>query len=194
MHTSFFRQLFSKQDRRAEFEEQFRTGEWAFLEGVAELSRYSIITGYCQWLEVKSVLDVGCGQGVLAERLKPLDYAAYLGVDFSAEAVSAAQAAHGDRRTRFVTGDAAVFQPDGRFDAIVFNECLYYLDDPAQVLADYARALATPNGRFIVSIHRTPRNERVWPLIDKVAAVVDAVTVTNQAGTAWIVKLMAPRG
>ena len=167
-------------------------GEWAFLGDMAELARYSIITGYCQCLGAKSILDVGCGLGVLAERLKPLDYAGYLGVDFSAEAVGNAQAAHGDGRTRFTLADAAKFQPEGAFDAIVFNECLYYLDDPALVLAGYARALA-PKGRFIISIHRTPRNERVWPQVDKVAAAVDAVTVTNQAGTAWVVKLMAPR-
>lgn len=192
MHTGFFRRFLSKRSAQAAFEAQYRAGAWNYLGGMAELSRYSIITGYCHRLRAKTILDVGCGHGALAQSLKPLTYERYLGIDFSPEAIRRAVETQADLRTRFAVAEGAGFEPAERFDTIIFNECLYYLDDPETVVRSYARALS-PKGRFIVSIHKTLRNWRTWPAIEKVLVVQDCVTVTNLAKTAWTIKVLVPR-
>ena len=39
--------------------------------------------------------------------------------------------------------DAAEYESDERFDVIVFNECLYYFDDPLALVRKYERFYAT---------------------------------------------------
>jgi 2-polyprenyl-3-methyl-5-hydroxy-6-metoxy-1,4-benzoquinol methylase len=71
-----------------------------------------------------SLLDVGCGEGVLQRRLRALGYARYLGIDSSEEAIARAQTER-DARTEFRCADAETYMPQDRFDVIVFNEVLY---------------------------------------------------------------------
>ncbi len=76
-----------------------------------------------------TILDVGCGDGVLYQRFRPIGCERDVGIDMSDVAVS--MAAEGARpEAEFVAGDAAVYQPESTFDAIVFNEVLYYFPDP----------------------------------------------------------------
>lgn len=59
------------------------------MQSIEELGRYSIIVGYAQYLNAKSVLDVGCGDGNLI-RLLPL-MESYVGIDMSRIALAKAQ-------------------------------------------------------------------------------------------------------
>ena len=143
------------------FEQQYRCGAWDRLSGNAELSRYSIIVGYCNMLRPESILDVGCGQGILAKRLKSVGYRRYLGIDFSSEAILQAQSTEADERTCFAIADATNANILERFDLIIFNECLYYFDHPYAVTQHYVHALSG-NGRIIVSMYKSFRNRMIW--------------------------------
>ena len=88
------------------WEEQYRRGSWDFMRRLDEVARYSVIAGYLHHLKPGgSVLDVGSGEGLLADHLRPLGYSRFLGVDLS-EAAIAQAAGRRDATTAFAAADA----------------------------------------------------------------------------------------
>ena len=107
------------------------------------------------------VLELGCGEGMnllpLAERFPKSEF---VGVDFSAKQIAAAEAARaacGIGNARFVCADLRAWKPEGAFDYIIAH-CIYSWV-PAEVrdrlLALCAGALA-PNGVAYVSYNTLP--------------------------------------
>lgn len=89
------------------------------------------------------ILDLGCGDGILTERLMQLG-ADVLGVDTSEEMVEAT-------RRRGITArqvDAHDLPFDHEFDAVFSNAALHWMLDPQAVLSGVKRALK-PGGRFV---------------------------------------------
>jgi 2-polyprenyl-3-methyl-5-hydroxy-6-metoxy-1,4-benzoquinol methylase len=180
---------------REKMDSDYARGKWDYLHGIGELGRFSILVGYCHFLKPGGrILEIGCGEGILQERLDPARYSRYVGVDVSAEAVQRANARAGDGKTAFICADAAAWQPGEAFDLIVFNECLEYFDDPLAAVRRYEPALA-PGGAFLVSMFtgvETARTRRIWRWLESVYAVEDATRVTNKAGLSWILKVLRP--
>jgi 2-polyprenyl-3-methyl-5-hydroxy-6-metoxy-1,4-benzoquinol methylase len=184
-----------------EWEAQYRDGNWRYLDGCGEIAHYSVIVGYYAYLRPGgSVLDVGCGEGVLQERLSPHGYSRYLGLDISKEAIARANArapssAKAGDRTQFLEADVENFRlPAGgpRFDVVVFNEVLYYCNDPLQLLRRFARETLTKDGIAIISMHRSTTSLRLWRLIEAAQIVAeDQTTVTNAANQSWLLKVFA---
>jgi SAM-dependent methyltransferase len=164
----------------AAWDREYRDGSWAYLESIGSLAGLVSILGYCQFLAPATILDVGCGAGALARKLKVLPYKSYLGIDLSPEAIAQAGAL-GDERTAFAVCDAGAFHADRAFDAIVFNQCLNYLPDPAATMAQYGRFLS-PEGRIIVSLCETARNRAAWPLITRGMTVEDSMSYEQVEG------------
>lgn len=180
---------------REKMDSDYAHGKWDYLRGLDELGRFSVLVGYCHFLKPGGrILEIGCGEGILQERLDPARCSRYVGVDVSAEAVRRANARAGDGKTVFVCADAALWQPEETFDLVVFNECLEYFDDPLAVVRRYEPALA-PGGAFLVSMFtgvETARTLRIWRWLESVYAVADATRVTNRAGLSWILKVLIP--
>lgn len=177
---------------RAEvWDRQYAAGKWGYIAGLAELGRYSVLAGYLHWLTPGGVfLDVGCGEGLLARRLGAGSYAAYLGIDLSAVAIVRARA-HGGPATEFVQADAEVYVPDRRFDAVVFNECLYYFQDPMGTLERYLAAL-TPGGIAAMSNYLgAMRATRLIQRLKDRYAPLDECTVTHDTH-AWHCMVIDP--
>ena len=96
---------------KAVWEEQYRAGKWELMRGLDEGARYSVIAGYLHHLRPGgSVLDVGSGEGLLADHLRPSGYSRYLGVDLSEVAIEQA-AGRADAATAFAAADAETFEP-----------------------------------------------------------------------------------
>ncbi|MEI9989902.1 MAG: methyltransferase domain-containing protein [Rhizomicrobium sp.] len=172
------------------WDNEYKSGHWDFLGRLDSLGGLASVLGYCQFLAPDSILDVGCGAGLLARKLKVLPYKSYLGVDLSAEAIAQA-APVADARTAFAVAEAGEFHSDRRFDVVIFSQVLNYVLDPDAVLLRYARYLM-PNGRIVVSMYDTGRTRAAWALIEKAMAVEDAMTVTQSTGTTTT-KLLRPR-
>jgi 2-polyprenyl-3-methyl-5-hydroxy-6-metoxy-1,4-benzoquinol methylase len=170
---------------------EYRSGQWDYLRRMDSLAGLISILGYCQYLNPASILDVGCGEGLLAEKLKVLSYTSYLGIDVSREAIASATARLGDARSHFAVAQAESFESSTRFDVIVFNQSLYYLPDPARVMTDY-RGLLAPQGRIIVSMVHNARTRAAWPLVESALAVEDAMTITQGKGQVTT-KVLLPR-
>jgi SAM-dependent methyltransferase len=102
------------------------------------------------WLEPSQgerVLDLGCGDGVLTEKLVAAG-CTVIGVDASPEFVAAARERGLD--ARLADGQSLPFA--GEFDAVFSNAALHWMKrDPDAVLAGVSRALR-PGGRFVAEM------------------------------------------
>ncbi|BBI63243.1 hypothetical protein HSBAA_45490 [Vreelandella sulfidaeris] len=89
------------------------------------------------------ILDLGCGDGALTERLVQLGADA-IGVDASEEMVNAARERVLPHGLLMATNSPF----DHEFDAVFSNAALHWMLDPQAVLAGVKRALK-PGGRFV---------------------------------------------
>ncbi len=171
---------------------QWRDGRWAYMGGLAELGRYSIIAGYVSHFHPGgSVLDAGCGEGLLAGRLGPAGYSRYLGLDISREAIDLATR-HGFPDATFVQGDVRTYQPETRFDTVVLNEVLYYLTDPIGVLDRIGR-FVTPGGHLVGSMVVNENTAANWKALEGHLTFLDETVTSNQAaGSSWACRVWQP--
>jgi len=169
------------------WEAQYAAGRWDFLAQLSELGRFSILAGYiCHLKPGGSVLDTGCGQGVLLRRLPSYCYSKYVGIDVSGSAISVAQKQQNERST-FLAADCEEYSPAEHLDVIVFNEVLCCLRDPLRTVERYARSL-NPGGLLLVSMCTAARGSAtiLWRL-KRVYATVDEVRITHSGRkVSWV--------
>ncbi len=133
------------------WDQEYQDGRWDFLHKLREAPRYGAIAAYLmQAKRPYRLLDVGCGDGVLMQYLHPAWLSGYVGVDLAQTALDRFQGLPAGGVTR--CADLATYQPEGQFDAILFNEVLFFTADPAAELGRYRKAL-TPGGVMIVSLY-----------------------------------------
>jgi SAM-dependent methyltransferase len=91
----------------------------------------------------ESILDLGCGDGVLTERIAAAG-ADVLGVDPDPSMLAAARA----RGLAVEAGDGQRLPHENRFDAVFSNATLHWLPDQEAAAASVFRALK-PGGRYV---------------------------------------------
>jgi 2-polyprenyl-3-methyl-5-hydroxy-6-metoxy-1,4-benzoquinol methylase len=187
--TRALRRLF-RMDRERRWNAEYVAGDWSRLDVLNELAHHAVLAGYVRKLKHGgSVLDVGCGEGLLREQLGDA-CGTYLGIDF-AEPVRLASA-RANASTRFVVADMHEFVSAERFDAIVFDESLYYCQDAVEGLKRFSAMLA-PDGVLLVSMHRTERTDGIWRRIAVEFESLDSVVVTNRNDVSWTIGALVPR-
>jgi SAM-dependent methyltransferase len=135
---------------RSEWNEEYVAGRWEYLADDAEVIRYQAV---CRWAHEQgmapSVLDVGCGSGMLYRALGGTAFPGrYLGVDWSVSALARVPRGRGHAA---ICADAALRLPlAASFDVIVCTETLYYLPDPLAVV-DGLRDLLNDGGELLIS-------------------------------------------
>ena len=173
------------------WEEQYRRGKWELMRSLDEVARYSVIAGYLHRLKPGgSVLDVGSGEGLLLDHLAPFGVAIYHGIDLS-EAAIAQAALRMTGNATFAAADAETYVPPGRFDAVVFNECVYYFNDPVGSVRRYEPYLAD-GGCFLVSTFRSRRADVIARRLGEIYSLLEETAITNAKGT-WVVRIFRPR-
>lgn len=69
-------------------EDEYRSGEWDYLANDQEAPRFHLVAGLCMRTNpTPRVLEIGCGEGLLPERLSAHRYTEYVGVDAAREAL-----------------------------------------------------------------------------------------------------------
>lgn len=157
--------------------------------GHYELARFSLVVGYFEYFKGGgSILDVGCGVGILVERLGRHAYSRYVGLDIQEEPIRAASR-NTDEKTVFRCADANTYTPPETYDAVVFSESLYHLADPLKVIHRYARCLER-DGVLIVSMVAFPGVDRYWKGLEAAYRALDEATVSSKSGISWTCKVL----
>ncbi len=108
----------------------------------------------------KSVLDVGCGGGILAESMARRG-ATVLGIDLSVKPLRVAELHAMESGVRVdyreVSAEALATEQPGRFDVVTCMEMLEHVPDPAQTMAACATLVKPGGWVFASTINRNPK-------------------------------------
>lgn len=104
-----------------------------------------------EYIVGKSVLDLGCGVGLIANMV---DGREYVGVDFSEEAIASSRRICDNDNATFMIGDVMTFEPERTYDTVLLIELLEHLSQPRVVVE---RALKACSKRLIVTVPRDMR-------------------------------------
>lgn len=156
----------------SKWDKEWRDGDWDYMDTVPiERSRIAVIGGvhariYAPTGINSSVLDVGCGEGAIADFLLPEQRPHYVGLDLSKEAIHLAKKKRG-APMKFVHIAAHHFQPLHKFDVIIFSEVLYYVEYE-KILNQY-EVFLKDKGVIIISIFQPSDGKQLYENIFKYA-------------------------
>jgi len=175
-----------------EWDKGYSKGDWDYLHSLQQRMRYKVIACYFSHFgDGGSVLDVGCGDGYLQEIIAIEGFSKYLGIDISAKAIESAKYRENET-TKFIKADVNTFQVDERFNVIIFNECIYYFDDPISILNKYTHYL-TEDGVFVISMFgplNRSLDSKLWKKIQSKFTVIDEVIISHGSGKSWTIKVL----
>jgi len=132
-------------------------GSPVLLGGSRYPSTYDLLADAVPEARGTRVLDLGCGDGYLLERVarRGLSGASLVGLDMSEDELGLAKARLGASAT-LVRGRAQALPFDtASFDVVLSHLALMLMDESAQVLAELRRVLK-PGGRLAVIVGGTP--------------------------------------
>lgn len=112
-------------------------------------SKIERILDYADIKNYISVLDVGCGTGVLFPFYLNRDVGSLTGVDLSSGMIEKAKEKFTDPRITLIVGDAEQLQLD-TFDRCVIYSALPHFKDAAKLIEKLSQAL-NPDGRLTVA-------------------------------------------
>jgi trans-aconitate methyltransferase len=174
--------------RKMRWNKQYKKGKWDYLANEREAVRYDKIAEYIKsYAKAKPIiLDLGAGEAVLNEKLNPEDYSAFYNVDYSSASIDKAET-KSLANSKNLVADIHTYDPEEKFDVIVFNEAFYYVHDhlKVEVLNRFADKL-TPKGILITSIYKEGQN--CWDIIDaseKLSQLNFETVNTDRETTYW---------
>jgi len=126
-----------------------------------DLSQFNVLdmeqlTTLIETLDLKpaeTALDLGCGNGRVAEYISDVTGAKITGLDFASELITTSQQRTADKKSRltYVVGnmDELTFE-EGSFDAIISIDTLYFVESIDATVKNLKRLLKAPTGRLAI--------------------------------------------
>jgi 2-polyprenyl-3-methyl-5-hydroxy-6-metoxy-1,4-benzoquinol methylase len=188
-----------KQDK-ASWEQAYQQGQWDRLASDGEYAHNLVVGGFIRRRpKPYSLLDVGCGSGVILRYLDLAMVTRYTGVDLAQAALDRIEIKR--PQDRYVCSSLEEFHPEEKWDVILFNEVLYYTHDPVAHLRKFEPCLH-PGGSFVVSMHKQSspwayNNRCIRQVLHYLRqarySMIEAVEVRKiLPGTRWQVFLVQP--
>ncbi|MEZ4875633.1 MAG: class I SAM-dependent methyltransferase [Flavobacteriaceae bacterium] len=120
--------------RRQRWNKQYRKGRWESLKSDLESHRYYKIIDFMKQFgpTSPSILDLGCGDGVLRQRMEAFEFEYFKGIDFSSVSIQKANEKQLSK-SEFEWADIIKFKPKKNYDIIVFNEVFYYIPETEKI-------------------------------------------------------------
>lgn len=137
------------------WDKEFSGSKWDFINDTAGDCVYPYLEKYANQ---GSILDLGCGPGNTANELALDAYQSYIGVDISeaalAKAVKRTRECGRIEKNRFVNSDFLSFEPNSKFDIILFRESMYHIPygQVLPILKKFSQHLKS-TGVFIVRLY-----------------------------------------
>jgi ubiquinone/menaquinone biosynthesis C-methylase UbiE len=153
----------------------------------------------------ETVLDLGCGNGRIAEYISDATGAKITGLDFASELIKTSQQRTADKKGRltFVVGnmDELAFE-EGSFDAIISIDTLYFVESIDATVKNLKRLLDAPTGRLAIFYDQSidpdeskelllPENTKVGKALRSNNMVFQAVDYTSNSREIWIREIKA---
>ena len=185
--------LLTEPGGKEKLDKEYKSGIWDYLTGVEELSRFSVIAGYCKYFKPDAdIIEIGCGEGLLMQRLCKNSFHSFIGIDISEEAIKRANQQKKEK-SEFIATDAMLFNPQKKYDIVIFNECTIYFEDPAKLILKYLGHIKQ-DGLIVVSIFREGiRSDKIWKKILFHLNTVTETTVMNSQNLIWDIKVCMPK-
>ncbi len=140
-----------KQDK-GDWEVQYQSGQLDRLCSDQEFTRYKVLASYIEKCRRNiSLLDIGCGEGLILKHLNLDLIEKYTGLDLAQTALGRISPKR--EQDDFICSSLEEYRPSETWDVILFNEILYYTDDPVAQLRKFEESLKE-GGFFLVSMHR----------------------------------------
>ena len=174
------------------WEQQYDNGTWDYLFSEEEAAHYfSICSQIKKHAQSLSILDIGCGNGVLYDYLfKNInDRLLYSGIDISENAVCIAKGKFKDAAFNKVDYDYE--NVNGKYDVLVFNETLYYFTRPMKTLAKAIGENLNAGGIIVISMCEDEKHNYIWDKISAEYFVLDEERVENRKGQKWTIKTIS---
>ncbi len=174
--------------RKRRWNKQYKSGRWESLKSEIEAKRYYQILDYLKEFAPAnpSILDIGCGDGVMNRHMQDVTFDYFLGVDFSSVSIEKAKEQHFPK-AEFLAEDAIKFQPKRNFDAIIFNEAFYYIPESEKTrVLNLMLDHLNPGGVVISSIFR--EGTGCWEYFEenpKLKELAFTTVQTNKETTYW---------
>jgi SAM-dependent methyltransferase len=129
------------------YDEVFKEGSENFFTCNVFHEAHAVV-GMSEW-EGKSVMDIGCGEGILPTMIAHAGAEYVVGVDYSKEAISNAEEKFDIPNLQFVCGDYRTIE--GKFDAITMQGVMEHLDTPWDELENMIEHHLKEDGVLVTS-------------------------------------------
>ena len=139
-----------------DFDAEWRSSFWDYMRRPGHCPNYGVLASYLWSQRVESVLDVGCGDGTMAEFLPFVRR--YHGCDISPTSIDRAREKFPSDTHRFCVADLETFpetlDPSERYDCLLFKDSLYLFEHGKtdRILSTYLSHLE-PSGVVALSVH-----------------------------------------
>lgn len=181
---------FGNRVSRSIWEKQFDDGFWDYLYGEQEQEHYRYIST-CSVSWEKRILDIGCGQGVLYSYLtKEIASVDYLGIDIASKAIELAKRKFPGARFRQL--DFQYRNLNEKFDLIIFNETLYYFNQPLKTIEKCIKQNLNPHGVLIISMCDFRGHDKIWEKLRSHYHFLSFKEITNEKKQRWKVAEIKP--
>jgi len=153
----------------------------------------------------EAALDLGCGNGRIAEYISDTTGAKVVGLDFAGEVIKRSQQRTLDKKSRlsYVVGnmDELSFE-EGSFDAIISIDTLYFVDSIDATIKKLKKLLKSPTGRLGIFSDQNcttdesrgillPRNTEVGKALGNSEFIYQAIDFTSNSREIWVREIEA---
>ena len=154
-------------------------GRWIYRQPGGHEASFVQVMNALGPLDGDRCLEIGCGGGVLLERVLAAGASSVAGLDHSPDMLALSTARNAEalaaERLALKLGDAsAIPWADQSFDAVFTANMFFYVQDPAAVLGEVFRVLR-PGGRLVIHTAPgplpAPSLKTWWVLIPMVSAM-----------------------
>lgn len=137
-----------------------------------------------------AILEIGCGEAVMYQKMKDKPVAYFTGVDIADVAIERAKPFE-QSNVKFEVGDMEVYQPKQCYDFIIFNESLYYSKRPEIILKKMINYLNS-SGRVIITAVENKYTAHLWPAVTSFQwQLIEEETIAVGDGK-WVIKMYQP--
>ncbi len=172
---------------------------------VLDMEQLNILIEKLELKPSEVALDLGCGNGRIAEYISDLTGAKMVGLDFAAEVISRAQRRTINKKDRltYVVGDMddLAFK-EGSFDAIISIDTLYFVESIDTVIRKLRSLLKPSSGRLAIFYDQScdpdelrdvllPGNTKVGTALSNNGLAYEAVDYTVSSRGIWIREIEA---